>query len=236
MRPSSDISAILDPAKILIANTPATEMRPCLSSQTAALPSQHRMLNVRPYIHRLSPRGHYPAHAACSHYPPIHPLHPLLLPPLARLDHLQPHPTLPSLSRLLSRLPPSPSSSSSSSSDEEADQINDLILEADAEEICPCCLDRLAWAVWRIPKTKLVLSGHYALSPLQELERRELAGDLREVLGIPEEPVGQEEELLGKAGKNWGGGLRRWVMRERAKDRAEAEAKAEEGRGDGERQ
>ncbi|TKA40828.1 hypothetical protein B0A54_08098 [Friedmanniomyces endolithicus] len=127
-------------------------------------------------------------------------------------------------------------SSSSSSSDEEADQINDLILEADAEEICPRCLDRLAWAVWRIPKTKLVLSGHYALSPLQELERRELAGDLREVLGIPEEPVGQEEQLLGKAGKSWGGGLRRWILRERKEDRAEAEAEAEEGRGDGGRQ
>ncbi|KAK1822500.1 hypothetical protein LTR12_003063 [Friedmanniomyces endolithicus] len=139
---------------------------------------------------------------------------------------------------------PSPGSSpgslpslSSSSSDEEADQINDLILEADAEEICPRCLDRLAWAVCRLPRTKVVLSGHYALSELQKRERRDVEGDLREVLGFREEPVGQEEEeLLGKAGKNWGGGLRRWALRERKEDRAEAEAEAEEGRGDGERQ
>jgi len=178
-------------------------------------------VNARPSLHQLSPRGRYPRQAERPHDPPIHPLHPPLLPPLARLDHLQPH-------RALS---PGPLPSLSSSSDEEADQIDDTILEADAEDICPRCLDRLAWAVWRLPRTKIVLSGHYALSQLQKRERRDGEGDLREVLGIREEPVGQEEQLLGKAGKGWGGGLRRWVIRERVKDRAEAEA--EEGRGDG---
>ncbi|KAK0927872.1 hypothetical protein LTR57_003115 [Friedmanniomyces endolithicus] len=126
-----------------------------------------------------------------------------------------------------------PSLSSSSEEDvdsDEVDQIGDLILEADSEEICPRCLDRLAWAVWRIPRTKLRLSGHYALSRLQRRERRQVEGDLRGVLGVGEESVGEEEGLPGRAEKGWGGGLAEWVGRERVKDRAEAET--EEGRGD----
>ncbi|KAK1094013.1 hypothetical protein LTR48_001211 [Friedmanniomyces endolithicus] len=212
-RSSSEIPAILDPAKILIANTPATEMRPYLSSSrhAAATPVTPNIRITRQFT--LYTR-------CCSRLW------------LASTTYSLIAPSSPSPGSSPGSLP----SLSSSSSDEEADQINDLILEADAEEICPRCLDRLAWAVCRLPRTKVVLSGHYALSELQKRERRDVEGDLREVLGFREEPVGQEEELLGKAGKNWGGGLRRWALRERKEDRAEAEAEAEEGRGDGERQ
>ncbi|TKA63709.1 hypothetical protein B0A55_10389 [Friedmanniomyces simplex] len=85
----------------------------------------------------------------------------------------------------------SPSSSKSfPTEEEEAEEEEDSKMEADEEELCYRCLDRLACAVWRLPSTNLVLSGDCALSRRQRRERRGLEGNLMDVLGLEEQRVG----------------------------------------------